>query len=336
MYLRGMDWTNQANTNTYFEASITNLQTDFTTHSNNGVANIKHLTDLQTNLLITLLPAATNDLSIRVGAVETGKVDRVDTNGWEVGSHAAMVLTNTPDYTDTVAKASAAYPASNPSNFITEVGTVSHTNLTDANGAADVQHLTAAEKAISQIITTNETMDVDGVKYTHTNAPAAANYILEYDPTSSTAQFVAKSSAGTYDHTALTNVNGDADEQHLTAAEKAHAAAAITNETDPVWESEKSGYATGTPVYVESDPVWVADKTGYYTQVESDGLYATGTPIYVEADPVWESEKSGYATGTPLYVYSETDPVWESEKGVMRPARRSMSNPTSAQSLAAR
>jgi len=81
-----------------------------------------------------------------------------------------------------------------------------------------------------------------------------------------------------------------------------------------VWESEKSGYATGTPVYVESDPVWVADKAGYYTQVESDGLYATGTPIYVEADPVWESEKSGYATGTPLYVYSETDPVWEAEK----------------------
>jgi len=81
-----------------------------------------------------------------------------------------------------------------------------------------------------------------------------------------------------------------------------------------VWESEKSGYATGTPVYVESDPVWVADKAGYYTQVESDGLYATGTPIYVESDPVWESEKSGYATGTPLYVYSETDPVWEAEK----------------------
>ena len=109
--------------------------------------------------------------------------------------------------------------------------------------------------------------------------------------------------------------NESADIQHLTAAEKAHAAAAITNETDPVWESEKSGYATGTPVYVESDPVWVADKAGYYTQVESDGLYATGTPIYVEADPVWEAEKSGYATGTPLYVYSETDPVWESEKG---------------------
>jgi len=43
-------------------------------------------------------------------------------------------LTNTPDYTDTVAKASAAYPASNPSNFIMEVGTVSHTNLTDVNG----------------------------------------------------------------------------------------------------------------------------------------------------------------------------------------------------------
>jgi len=112
-----------------------------------------------------------------------------------------VVYTNTAAYTAAVAQAAAAYPASNPSNFITEVGTVSHTNLTDANGAADVQHLTAAEKA--------------------------------------------------------------------------HAAAAITNETDPVWESEKSGYATGTPLYV-----------------------------YSETDPVWESEKSGYATGTPLYVES--------------------------------
>ena len=93
MYLRGMDWTNQANTNTYFEASITNLQTDFTTHSNNGVANIKHLTDLQTNLLITLLPAATNDLSIRVGAVETGKVDRVgDTNAIDLSAADCITI----------------------------------------------------------------------------------------------------------------------------------------------------------------------------------------------------------------------------------------------------
>jgi len=55
-------------------------------------------------------------------------------------------------------------------------------------------------------------------------------------------------------------------------------------------------YATGTPVYVESDPVWESEKSGY----------ATGTPLYVysETDPVWESEKGGYATGTPLYVES--------------------------------
>jgi len=172
-----------------------------------------------------------------VGAtVAEGTVNSVTTNAGVLGF---ITRTNYASAAQGVL-ADAAYPASNPSNFIMEVGTVSHTNLTDVNGAADVQHLTAAEKA--------------------------------------------------------------------------HAAAAITNETDPVWESEKSGYATGTPVYVESDPVWVADKAGYYTQVESDGLYATGTPIYVESDPVWESEKSGYATGTPLYVYSETDPVWEAEK----------------------
>ena len=79
-------------------------------------------------------------IDVRVTGVETGKVDLT----------AAT-------YTDTVAKASAAYPASNPSNFITEVGAVSHTNLTDANGAADIQHLTAAEKAHAAAAITNET-----------------------------------------------------------------------------------------------------------------------------------------------------------------------------------
>jgi|GEM_PF-4477137 len=61
-------------------------------------------------------------------------------------------------------------------------------------------------------------------------------------------------------------------------------------------------YATGTPIYAESDPVWESEKSGY----------ATGTPLYAyaETDPVWESEKSNYATGTPLYVYTETDPLF--------------------------
>ena len=95
--------------------------------------------------------------------------------------------------------------------------------------------------------------------------------------------------------------NESANILHSTAAEKAHAAAAITNETDPVWESEKSGYATGTPIYVEADPVWESEKAGY----------ATGTPLYVysETDPVWEAEKAGYATGTPLYVESYTGTI---------------------------
>ncbi len=72
----------------------------------------------------------------------------------------------------------------------------------------------------------------------------------------------------------------------------------VTSETDPVWEAEKAGYATGTPVYVEADPVWEAEKAEY----------ATGTPVYVETDPIWEAEKAAYATGTPLYI--EADPVF--------------------------
>ena len=55
-----------------------------------------------------------------------------------------------------------------------------------------------------------------GVTYTFTNAPAAANYILEFDPTTSNAWFSAKSSAGTYNHPSLTNQNGDTNFMHMT------------------------------------------------------------------------------------------------------------------------
>ena len=114
-------------------------------------------------------------------------------------------------------------------------------------------------KSNSQIITTNETMDVNGVKYTHTNAPTAANYILEYFPASSTAQFVAKSSAGTFDHTSLTNVNGDADVQHLTAAEKGIA----TNDESIALHAESNLYqrVDGTNVYYGESVTVVAGVT---------------------------------------------------------------------------
>lgn len=79
-------------------------------------------------------------------------------------------------------------------------------------------------------------------------------------------------------------------------------------ESDPLWNAQKTQYATGTPLYgfTELDPVWAAQKAGY----------ATGSPLYAytEADPVWNVQKSNYATGTPLYAYSETDPVWNVEK----------------------
>ncbi|HBA86248.1 MAG TPA: hypothetical protein DCZ95_19370, partial [Verrucomicrobia bacterium] len=69
---------------------------------------------------------------------------------------------------------------------------------------------------------------------------------------------------------------------------------------------DASAFATGTPVYVEMDPIWNAQKSSY----------ATGAPLYgfTEADPVWATEKSLYATGTPLYGYSEADPIWLAER----------------------
>jgi hemin uptake protein HemP len=61
-------------------------------------------------------------------------------------------------------------------------------------------------------------------------------------------------------------------------------------ETDPVWTSEKSGYAT-LPITVppESDPVWLLQKSGYAT-----------LPLPSESDPVWTAAALGYATTTAL------------------------------------
>jgi hypothetical protein len=97
--------------------------------------------------------------------------------------------------------------------------------------------------------TTNQIMDVDGVLYTITNAPSAG-YILEFNPANSTAWFVAKSSAGTYDHTALTNHNGTADIQHLTAAEKATATNTfVLVVTNGIQATEADGTATVSAVF---------------------------------------------------------------------------------------
>jgi len=81
------------------------------------------------------------------------------------------VSTNDPTYTNTVAKATAAYPSSNPSNFISSIGTISHTNLADVNGAADVQHLTAAQVGL-----VNGAVQPTDSDYTNTSALAAAAY----------------------------------------------------------------------------------------------------------------------------------------------------------------
>lgn len=71
----------------------------------------------------------------------------------------------------------------------------------------------------------------------------------------------------------------------------------VFNETDPIYQAEKSLYATGFPVYIETDPSWTADKINYYPKTEADELFATGTPLYVlsEHDPFFESQKTNYA-----------------------------------------
>lgn len=47
----------------------------------------------------------------------------------------------------------------------------------------------------------------------------------------------------------------------------------VFSETDPVWAAEKSGYATGTPLYAETDPRWTAASNSYYQKTEADGRF---------------------------------------------------------------
>ena len=51
----------------------------------------------------------------------------------------------------------------------------------------------------------------------------------------------------------------------------------VFSESDPVYESEKSQYATGTPIYVETDPIWTTDKANYATAVQADARYLIAT-----------------------------------------------------------
>ena len=92
--------------------------------------------------------------------------------------------------------------------------------------------------------------------------------------------------------------------------------AVVLAETDPVWEAEKSGYATKADIpimAIESNRVNVASlsdttsalsdsistlSTNVYTKAETDAAIAAATPA--ETDPVWEAEKSGYATAAGL------------------------------------
>ncbi len=66
-------------------------------------------------------------------------------------------------------------------------------------------------------------------------------------------------------------------------------------EVDPIWSSEKSGYATLPITFPsETDPVWSADKPNYVTSIwiGTQG-YLTS---FAEADPAWSIDKPGYAT----------------------------------------
>jgi len=108
----------------------------------------------------------------------------------------------------------------------------------------------------------------------------------------------------------------------LTTANKSLLTADFT-ETDPVWLSERSLYATQSWVLnnatvTETDPIWNAAKASYATQTwtNSQGFLKS----FTETDPIWNAAKASYATQTWtnsqgfLKSFTETDPIWNAAK----------------------
>jgi len=142
--------------------------------------------------------------------------------------------------------------------------------ISNAYDAADigVSNAFIAADAILDARITNTIMDVNGVEYTITNA-AQTGYILEFSAANSTAWYVAKSSAGTYDHTVLTNQDGDTSFLHLDAAEKAFTTNAVALHAGTNITFEESG--TNLTINAKS---YAAETTGL-----SNSLWNLGTGI---------------------------------------------------------
>jgi hypothetical protein len=87
------------------------------------------------------------------------------------------------------------------------------------------------------------------------------------------------------------------------------------DEEDPIWISERSGYATGTPVYVESDSVWTNDKATGFVVDRDIYVLAYHTNITYGVSMITNSipdSLGGWDTNTyglPLYpAYWKVDP----------------------------
>jgi len=81
----------------------------------------------------------------------------------------------------------------------------------------------------------------------------------------------------------------------------------VYSETDPVWESVKAGYATGTPVYAETDPVFAASVaynidsagTARWDTATVDASSATGSLAVIQTSTgAWTKAGSDASTAT--------------------------------------
>ena len=124
----------------------------------------------------------TNDLNTRVISVETGKVDRSDTNGWTVTSHTGF-LTNEALW---IAASNGVVYTANTSGWVT---TAHQAWITNDAGATNIA---GGSSYAYNYATKTLTIDTNGMG----------------------------GGSGTFNHPSLTNQNGDTNFLHMTAGEK--------------------------------------------------------------------------------------------------------------------
>jgi hypothetical protein len=129
-----------------FANSVSNLLVDETSARTNS----EYLQGL-TNADFETRKVNTNDVTYTATVAKAASALQTEVDPVWTGKSNAVVYTNDSRLTDSrnPLAHTQGYTTITDAPWISTVGTISHTNLTDPNGSTDIQHLSAAEKAIA-------------------------------------------------------------------------------------------------------------------------------------------------------------------------------------------